>query len=620
MNRYEVLFQPDGLRITVDEETLLSDAMIEAGINIHLPCGGNGKCGKCAVEIHPSPPAATDFDRLHIDRHDLDRGMRLACRTKIDRDMSVLINPGIRILGGKILVDGLDRTFEIKPAIVKTHVTVPEPSLEDQAADLYRIKRALGQTDISCPDFDIDLLQELPHMLRSSGFDVTVVSIDGRIITLEPGDTTKHCYGMAFDLGTTTVVGTIIDVTEGREVAQASRLNAQVVYGEDTISRIKHVVDNPDSGGVEMAGKIREVINEIVLEAADTGGIQAHQIYEAVFVGNTTMAHLFLGLDPSGLSQIPFVPVTNAGVTLRAADTGINIHPRGAVRTLPNIAGFVGADTVGVMLACNYLQPGISSLAVDVGTNGELALRRDGSLTVCSTAAGPALEGATLSCGMRAASGAIEHFDIGENGDLSMEVIGDTEPIGVCGSGIIDIIAVLLDAGIIDITGVINSAEELPDSVSPLLRERIIELEDQPAVLLHNSGDPMKGHKMVALRQRDVRQIQLAKGAIRAGINLLLSEAGMHADDLDEILLAGAFGNYIRKQSAVRIGLLPEIPAERIRFVGNAAATGAKMALLSRAVREDADRIRHECRHIELAALPAFQNEFMNTMMFPGEE
>ena len=617
MNRHEVLFQPDGLRVTVDEGTLLSEAMIEAGINIHLPCGGTGKCGKCSVEIHPDAPPATDFDRLHITEHDLGQGMRLACRTKVDRDMSVLMHPGIRMLGGKILVDGLDRTFDIEPVVLKTHITVPEPTLEDQAADLFRIKRAIGLTDNSCPDFDIDLLRELPHALRSADFDVTVVTINGSVVAVEPGDTTEHCYGMAFDLGTTTVVGTIIDVTEGREIAQASRLNAQVVYGEDTISRIKHVIDNPGTGGTDMAGKIREVINEIILEASDTAGIRPHQIYEAVFAGNTTMSHLFLGLDPAGLSQIPFVPVTNAGITLRATDAGIGIHPRGAVRTLPNIAGFVGSDTVGVMLACNYLDPGKSSLVVDVGTNGELALRRNGSLTVCSTAAGPALEGATLSCGMRAASGAVEHFTIGDDGDLSMEVIGDIEPIGVCGSGIIDIIAVLLEAGVLDPTGAINSAEEVTGSASPLLLKRIIEIDDQPAVLLHGPADNGKGERRVALTQRDVRQIQLAKGAIRAGINLLLSEAGMTADDLDEILLAGAFGNYIRKQSAVRIGLLPDIMPDRIRFVGNAAATGAKMVLLSKAVRQDADRIRHECRHIELAALPAFQNEFMNTLMFP---
>lgn len=612
MKKHEVQFQPDGLRIEVEPGTLLTDAMKILGIPVQLPCGGTGKCGKCIVEIHPDAPSPGDFDRMHLSREELDRNMRLACQTRIDRDMSVLISSGMRVLDGKILVDGAEREFELKPLVTKTYVELPAPSLEDQASDLFRVKRALGYPPETCPGFDIDLIRELPTKLRDAEYKVTVVIHDGRVIAVEAGDTTGKLYGIAFDIGTTTVVGTVIDLRTGKEVSRASRLNAQVVYGEDTISRIQHSIESP-GGRDDMLFKIRDVVNEIISEAARRAGIRVTDIYEAVFVGNTTMSHLFLGLDPHGLSQIPFVPVISAAVDLRANDAGIGIHPRGNLHVLPNIAGFVGSDTVGVMLACDYLVDGPAQLAVDVGTNGELALRKDGDLMVCSTAAGPALEGAALSCGMRAANGAIEHVSI--NGDAAeLEVIGGTTPMGICGSGIIDILAELLNAGIIDQYGSIMTPDQLEGSVPEALLARITTIDDQPAFIVNRSADP--NVRNVALTQRDVRQIQLAKGAISAGITLLLRQMDMTAENLDEILLAGAFGSYIRKESALRIGLLPQVPADKIRFVGNAASTGAKMALLSERVRGDADAIRARARHIELANLPDFMNELSDNMLF----
>ncbi|MFC1551079.1 ASKHA domain-containing protein [Candidatus Latescibacterota bacterium] len=616
MAQHEVRFQPDGINIMVESGTLVADAIKSAGIKIQLPCGGTGKCGKCGVEIHPGAPEPSEFDVNHLTEGEIARGMRLACKTKVTGNISVLINPGIRIMDGKILVDGIDRTFDMKPLVTKTYAELPEPTLEDQVSDLFRVKRALDLSDETCPDMDIDLLRELPGLLSEYEYKITVVTAaDNRIIDIEPGDTTGTLYGIAFDIGTTTVVGTIIDLLTGREISYASRLNTQVVYGEDTISRIKHVIEN-DNGSNDMAEKILTVINEIIAEAAEIAGIDPIDIYEAVFVGNTAMTHLFLGLDPAMLAKIPFVSATNSAVNVWAFDLDIGINPRGNVYVLPNVAGFVGSDTVGVMLACNYLEPGPTQLIVDVGTNGELALRHNGALTVCSTAAGPALEGAALTSGMRALRGAIEHVKI-VSGDLAFDVIGDETPIGLCGSAIIDIVAVLLEAGIIDTYGAIVSADTLKDSISESLWERIITINDQPAFLLYAPPGNGTDSEKVVLTQKDVRQIQLAKGAIRSGINLILKKSGLNADDLEEILLAGAFGNYITKSSAQRIGLLPDIPQERIRFIGNAASTGAKMALLSKSVREDADRIRHKAHHIELAALPEFMTEFSDNMIFP---
>lgn len=612
MNKHTVLFQPDGIRIDVGEGTLLSDAMKSAGIKIQLPCGGAGKCGKCAVEIHPATVPPSPFDLRHLSDQEIVQGIRLACSTKVDRDMSVLISPNIRVLDGQILIDGVDRTFEMFPSVIKKYLELPEPSLEDQAPDLYRLKRAMNPEDEKCPDFDFELLHELPNVLRNSEFKVTVVSTNGKMIDIESGDTTSSVYGMAFDIGTTTVVGTLFDLSEGKEISHASRLNAQVVYGEDTISRIKFVIEN-ENGGKEMAHKITGVINEIITEAAKKAGIKTNNIYEIVCVGNTTMFHLFLGLNPEGLSKIPFVPVTSTMVNIRACDIGIEINPRGNICFLPNIAGFVGSDTVGVMLASNYLEDGPTAIAVDVGTNGEIALRVDGFMTVCSTAAGPALEGAELTCGMRAAGGAIEHIRITPE-KVELDVIGNVEPIGICGSGIIDAVAELLNSGIVDQYGAIQTLEELSGKIPDYLLERIITLDGQPAFVFYKNK--LNGRDVV-FTQKDIRQVQLAKGAIRAGINLLLMKSGVNLENIDEILLAGAFGNYIKKSSAQRIGLLPDIPPEKIRFIGNAASTGAKMALLSVKVRDDADKIRAKSEHVELAALPEFMDEFMNTMLFP---
>ncbi len=614
MEQFEILFQPDGLRIKVDKGTIISDAMKTIGIPIQLQCGGNGKCGKCVVEIKPEAPEPGEFDIQHLSEDMLNKDMRLACQTRVDRTMSILVSQDIRVLDGKILVGGEERSYSLDSIISKIYVELPEPSMDDQAADLYRIKRALNFTGDKCPEFDIDFLREMPSIMRKANFKVTVVTSNDRVIGVESGDTTDRIYGIAFDLGTTTVVGTILDLKSGKELSYASRLNAQMVYGEDTISRIKHVIEN-NIGKCDMVEKIRGVFNDIITEATEKANIASEEIYEAVIVGNTTMSHLFLGLDPEGLSKIPFVPVTNAAVNLRACDAGIGINPRGNIYIMPNIAGFVGSDTVGVMLACNYLEKGPAQLAVDVGTNGELALRCDDTIMVCSTAAGPALEGAALSCGMRAANGAIEHVRITSEA-VECDVIGNITPIGLCGSGIIDILAELLNANIVDETGSILSREKLKEHIPDYLLEHIITVDDQPAFLIRR-GDTDNTHTRDAIiTQRDIRQIQLAKGAISAGINLILKQMSLTADDLDEILLAGAFGNYIKTTSAQRIGLLPPIPAERIRFVGNAASTGAKMALLSRAVRQDANRIRHKARHIELAALPEFMDELTENMLF----
>ena len=609
MKTWNVTFLPEGSQAAIDHGTLLSAAMQALNIPVQLPCGGTGRCGKCLVEIMPSAPEPDGFERLHLSTEELARGLRLACRTRVDRDMTVRIGLGLRENMSRILATGEERIYDLAPAVTKTCLELPEPSLEDQVSDHDRIARALNMGTLPA---DVEVLRELPSILCGASQQVTAVITDGRLTGVEPGDTTSRCYGIAFDIGTTTVVGTLIDFTTGHEAARASRLNTQAAFGDDTISRIRHAIE--ESGGRDdLHGRIRDVLNEIVRETALIASIETTEIYEATVAGNTTMMHLLLRLDPQGLSRIPFAPAVTAPLDIIAADTGIGINPRGNVHVLPSIAGFVGADTVAVMLATDFLLPGPPRLVVDIGTNGELALVRDGDIMVCSTAAGPALEGAEISCGMRAAAGAIERVDI-DDGEVVCEVIGGIQPAGICGSGIIDLTAALLDMGIITQYGAFEKPESLRSTLPDSLIDRIITVNDQPAFLVSsgNSGD----HDVV-FTQRDVRQVQLAKGAIAAGMQLLLNDMGVELEKLHEILVAGAFGNYIRPSSAKRIGLLPNLPLERVRFIGNAASVGARMALLSTKSRSDAESIRKKSRHLELAALPAFTETLSEHMLFP---
>lgn len=610
MKSWNVTFLPDGLQGSIEQGTLLTTAMKALNIPIQLPCAGAGKCGKCLVEITPAAPPPDRFDRLHLSPGELARGLRLACRTRVDRDMTVRIGAGLREERGRILDTGEERAYDLAPAITKTYLELPEPSLDDQVSDHDRITRALGMETIPA---DVGLLRELPSILRGASWRVTAVLSGGRLVGVEPGDTTARRYGIAFDIGTTTVVGTLVDLVTGQEAARASRMNSQAAYGEDTISRIRHAIEEPVGPG-ELHAHIRDVLNDIVRETALIAEIKPANIYEASVVGNTTMMHLLLRLDPGGLSQIPFVPAATAAVDIPAGETGIAINPRGNVHALPAIAGFVGADTVAVMLAADFLQPGPPRLAVDIGTNGELALVRDGGITVCSTAAGPALEGAEISCGMRAAVGAIERVSI-DSGEVSVEVIGGVRPAGICGSGIIDLTAALLDTGIVTSSGAFAKPETLRRTLPDSLIDRIIIVDGQPAFLVIRGDDP--GHTDIVFTQRDIRQVQLAKGAIAAGIHLLLEDTGVTLDGLHEILVAGAFGNYISPAGAKRIGLLPNLPLERVRFIGNAASVGARMALLSARARKDAETIRSRSRHLELAALPAFTDTLADHMLFP---
>jgi len=608
--KYNVTFQPDGKTVTVEKGFTISEAAASAKIAIDSPCGREGRCGKCKVIVSAqnmeSPNEAED---RFLSDEELSAGYRLACQTRILGDTTVTVPDDSRLDESKILSAGTGQAIELQPNISKIYVELSEQTLENQIADLTNLKRALKMPELAV---DLDVLRRLPTVLRESKFKVTLVLSGNRLIGIEKGDTTDKKFGMAVDIGTTTVVCTLLDLNTGSEVAVASALNTQAAHGADVISRINYSVEN-ERGLDELGGIVNEVIQQLAEKACAEGNVNPDNVYEMTVVGNTTMSHLFLRLPVRNLALMPYVAAVSDPVELKASQLGLKINPDANVYVLPNIAGFVGADTVGVVLASALHESDSIKLAIDIGTNGEVVLGSRERLLTCSCAAGPAFEGAMITHGMRAAPGAIEQVKLDSR--PICKTIGDEDATGICGSGLIDIVAEMLNLGIVDYTGRMVPADD-PGSHASAELKKFLGVSDEygPHLVLSRSNG-----REVVITQKDVRQVQLAKGAMMAGVNILINTLGIKPDDVSEVLLAGAFGNYIRKENAIRLGLLPSFPLEKVKFIGNAAAMGAKMALLSREAREDARRISENTDYVELATDPNFQNEFIEAMMFPGE-
>ncbi|KPL04786.1 MAG: hypothetical protein AMK75_00585 [Planctomycetes bacterium SM23_65] len=611
MKSYRVLFQPDGRTVDAAEGVTLLEAARRAGIHLNSPCGGNGVCGNCKVQITDGLASATDVEREHLRENELEQGWRLACQVHVTDDITCLIPDETRLSDQKILEAGTERAVEPDPIVTKQHLKLAAPALPDQKADADRVREAM---QVLPGKFRIPLhvLKGLPKLLRDQDFDVTAVASDGELIGITPGDTTSNCFGVAADVGTTTVVGTLLNLNTGQELAVASRTNPQVAYGDDVVSRIDYAGTEKEGLGV-LHAKVVGCLNEIVHELASRAHVHASEIYELVAVGNTTMMHLLLGVNPFAIAQAPYVSAYRQGRSVASAEMGLKIARCGRLTVLPNVAGFVGADTVAVVLATEMHTSNELKLAVDIGTNGEIVMGTAEQLIACSTAAGPAFEGARIKFGMRAATGAIESVDISD--DVHLELIEGDKVIGMCGTGLIDVVAELLRVGIIDETGRILAATNVP-SLSEALRKRIQSGNGGNDFVLARADETQNGEP-VYLTQRDVREVQLAKGAIFAGVQLMKKELDVTDDDIAEVLLAGAFGNYIRPERALRIGLLPDIALERIRFVGNAASTGAKLSLINRACRSQSEEISEHIRYVELAGRPDFQTAFSDAMLFP---
>lgn len=599
MNHKVTIQNPAGQKeVEVFAGTTILKAIEKAGISISSPCGGNGICDKCQVRLI-SGKADTD-EKLN--------DFVLACQTKVASDLVVEIPEKNIQHKLKILERGIQRAIDLRPAIKKIYFELAPPSLDDQRADLERILdtfQAVQGTEIS---FSTEILSNISASMRAFDFKVTFVIYQNQIISIEPGDTHKLMYGVAVDIGTTTVAGLLVDLATGEILASASRTNPQIKHGDDVVSRIDF--SEKPQGLEKLSTEIHECLNSIIQEVCLKSQVNSLNIYEITIAGNTTMTHLFHRIPPGNIARAPYIPVFCKGLLRKACDLDLAINPQGLVYTLPNIAGFVGADTSAAILAAGMHVNEKVTLLIDIGTNGEIALGNKDKILVCSTAAGPAFEGARLSFGMRAMKGAIEKVEIDEN--LNLGIIGDQKPAGICGSGVIDLLAELVKVGIIDETGqlVIPADEHL--TLSEAIRRRIQGDEKGNYFVLSDNSAVDK----IYLSQRDIREIQLAKAAIWAGFNVLLLLFPLPLEKLDAVLLAGAFGNYIRRQQARRIGLLPNLPDEKIHFIGNAAIEGALRVLLSEDERLTLEKVARQVEYVELSGRFDFQENYVTGMMF----
>ncbi|MCL5076233.1 MAG: ASKHA domain-containing protein [Chloroflexi bacterium] len=603
MKEAKVIFRPEDRAVAVPTRTNLVVAASLAGINIYAPCGDRGVCGKCKVQAWGQLTALTQAERGWLAPAEIEEGWRLACQAVVEGDVVVQLPIG-RLQYARIAIT---ETVGLAPNVRKIFLELPQPSLDDQRSDLSRLKEGLGMEETTV---HLSVLRNLPRVLQESGYKVTAVLVGEELIAVEKGDTTALNFGLAFDIGTTTVVGMLLDLHSGRQLAVSPALNAQANYGADVVSRIALVMNEP-SGLNKLQHEVSKTINGIIGELLQQTGVRRENIYEATIVGNTCMHHLLLGIKPISLAVAPYAPVVTDPLAVKAKELGIDIHPRASVFALPNIAGFVGSDTVGVILATGLHRSEEIKLAIDIGTNGEIVLGNKDRLLACSTAAGPAFEGAHIMNGMRGTEGAIERVWIDD--DVKVQVIGRRKPRGICGSGLIDAVAEMYRAGVIDQSGRLINGEEAADRLPKSLSSRLITTTQGPGFVLYSDR-----HSAVVITQRDIRELQLAKGAIRAGIEILKKELGIEDDQITEVLLAGAFGSYVHPPNVVAIGLIPPLPEERLVSVGNAASVGSRMALLSMAARDIAKDIARRVQYIELSARPDFQEKFVAALSLPS--
>jgi uncharacterized 2Fe-2S/4Fe-4S cluster protein (DUF4445 family) len=598
----------NGRPVRVPPGVTLFDAASWNGIAIDSTCGGHGTCKKCRVRFKADPPVPTSLDLRAYTAQEIKEGWRLACRTPATTDADVEVPP--LTTRPKAATVGVGRQVILRPAICKRYLELAEPSLADQVTDLERV---LGELADLSPTADLAVLRNLGTTLRQSDFRVTAVVADEALIAVEPGDTTGRAFGLAFDLGTTTVVGTLLDLTTGTPVAVESMLNKQQPFGADVIARISATMLDPAARD-KLQQLAQETLAELAAVVCQAGGVSRDEVYEVALAGNATMVHLVLGIDPEPLGVAPFIMSTRLLPEVRAADLGIPAHPQARAVVFPAFGAYVGGDINAGLLASGMDRDSRVRLFIDIGTNCEIVLGGRDWLLATAAPAGPAFEGASIRCGMRAADGAIEAVAITEDGNLKLTVIGDTDPKGLCGSGLVDAVAALADAGIIDESGRFVPDEAAADS-TPRLAERLTMVGKERVFILHWSveRDPATS---VYLSQRDIRELQFAKTAIATGWRILLEEADLKMEDIKQVLLAGSFGSYLNAKSAIRIGLVPDVGPRRIIAAGNVAGEGAKMALLSVRDRAAALALLEEVKYVELSDRPDFNDRFIAQLGF----
>jgi len=603
---HRVTFAPDEQQVwSLPGETLLDTAR-RAGVRIASVCGGRGLCKSCVIQIAEGPvePASVQ-DLAFFSPEEIASNWRRACQTFASGDCRVEISARARAMPLRIQVESEDVWVRPDPAVRLYSVAVPDATLKDPTADDHRLMNALNEKWPGiCSRIDIDVLRSLPQALRVPGGPVSAVMRFGEVIGVLPRDN-RTLLGLAIDVGTTNIVALLVDLSSGRTLATRAIENPQAHYGGDVISRITRAATSEEAGEKLHESVVRG-INDMARELCESQSVGPEHVADIVVAGNTAMHHLLLKLPVKYLGAVPFVAASASATDVKARDLGIKAMPGAYVHVLPNIAGFVGGDHTAMLLAIGSDREEKTVVALDIGTNTEMSLIHKGRISSISCPSGPALEGGHIRCGMRSGRGAIESVEI-RGDELRIETIDDSPPVGICGSGVLDVTAQLYLAGIVSPTGRMTKED-------PRVRLR----DGQPEFVLANENQTQG--TAIVFNQRDVRSVQLAKGAIRAGIQVLLEQAGVQEEQIDQVIIAGAFGNYINLASAVAIDMLPNLPLDRFAQIGNAAGIGAKLALVSYPHRATAQSIAARSRYFELAGSAHFNRSFMRAMRFPSRK
>ena len=627
---HTIIFQPSGRRGRVPEGTTILDAARRLGVGIEAVCGEQLVCGKCRIKvmegsfpkegITSSMKHLSDLDEKELKvlkRKDSDEHIRLACSTRVHGDVLVFVPEASRT--GKQVVSKAAGVIKVKlkPAVKKYYVELPPPTLDDPLGDLERLEKALARRyRLKTPLIDYRAIQSLPDAVRKGDWKVTVtVWNKSEIIRIEPGKVTTN-IGLAIDIGTTTIAGYLTDLNTGQVLVTESMMNPQVRFGEDVMSRITYCMMNEQTGLKELQATIIEGLNTIAKQAAHKAGVSSVDISEMTLVGNTAMHHILLGINPEYMGVAPFTPGLHRSVDLKAERFGIEILPSGNIHIMPIEAGFVGADNVGCLIADTPYKKDVMTLLIDIGTNGELVFGNRKKLISCSCATGPALEGAQIEFGMRAAPGAIERVKIDpQTYEPTYKVIGNNEwsdgsrnmqARGICGSAIIDVIAEMFRAGIIMKNGRLNT-----EIRSSRIRQGAKNVAEYVLAWKHETAIDQD----IVVNQKDVRAIQLAKGALYSGCLIMMRKLGV--DSFDRLAVAGAFGSHIDKVEAMAIGMYPDCDLKKVEYIGNAAGDGARIALLNTDKRREANEIARKVEYVELALEEDFNDRFGEAMQFP---
>lgn len=614
--------------VSVPTGTLLTEAARQAGVEISQPCGGQGRCGRCAVQVIEG--TVRRRSALRLSEKDIESGFALACQTVVEGDVSVHVPPQEKIerrLTTDLTVAEISVPegyhFDARQSIRRVHLTLTPPSMDDQTDDLSRVLTALRQGGFENVAVSLTRLQEMGAQLRAGNWNVTAIidHIRGdqyRLVDLKPGhqNVVAPIWGAAIDIGTTTVTLWLVDLVSGEVRAQASEYNGQIARGEDVISRI--IFSSKDGASEEMHRLVADTINKLLERtckkasrrqiAAGGSDIYPQDVVKATISGNSTMMHLLLRIPATSIRLSPFVTAVNHIPLLRGHEVGIDIHPDGSVDCLPGVASYVGADITAGVLSSGMDDTSKISLFMDVGTNGEIVLGSREWLVTCACSAGPAFEGAGVLCGMRATSGAIEEVWVnGDDFEPTFRVIGDTKPRGICGSGLISLLAEMFMTGLVDKGGHLNTATG---------NQRVREGEHGWEYVIA-WGDQNEDGKDIVITDVDIDNLLRAKGAIYAGYKILANSVGVPLEMTEQMLIGGSFGKYINVEKGVEIGLLPDMPWERFQFLGNTSVRGAYFALLDKNTRRRISEIAARMTYIELSADNSFYEEFMSALFLP---